>query len=198
MSTPNAQRSASTRGALIAAGKQLFAKHGYAGVSTQQIVKTAKVTRGALYHHFEDKRDLFRAVYEEVERDVVVEIAEQVAGQTDPWKLAIDGSMAFLDICLDPAFQRIAITDAPAVLGTAEYREIAERYGGALIEATLTALIDAGEIEQLPVKPLARMLTGALIEGGVVIATAEDEKAARREVGEITERLLRSLATKTS
>src|SRR4051794_21566406 len=121
---PNAERSESTRGALVAAGRKLFGKHGYAAVSTEQIVKSAKVTRGALYHHFEDKKDLFRAVYEEVERDTVLLVAKKVEGQTDMWTFAIDGSKAFLDICLDPVFQRIVIVDAPAVLGTVEYREI--------------------------------------------------------------------------
>jgi AcrR family transcriptional regulator len=190
----NEQKSAATRAALMAAGRKLFAKRGYADVGTEEIVRTAKVTRGALYHHFEDKKDLFRAVYEEVERDTIVKVAERVAGLTDPWALAIDGSRAFLDVCLDPAFQRIAIFDAPSVLGLSEYREIAERYGGALVEATLTALIDAGEIEPQPVKPLARLLVGALVEGGVTIAEAEDAALTRREVGDAVERIMRGLA----
>jgi AcrR family transcriptional regulator len=191
---PNAERSESTRAALIAAGRKLFAKHGYADVSTEQIVKTAKVTRGALYHHFEDKKDLFRAVYEEVERDTVIGVAKKVEGRTDPWAFAIDGSKAFLDICLEPAFQQIAIVDAPAVLGTVEYREIADKYGGAMIEATLAALMKQGEIEKQPVKPLARMLVGALIEGGVMLADSADQKRTRKEVGDVVERLLRGLA----
>jgi AcrR family transcriptional regulator len=170
-SQTNAQKSAATRAALIAAGTKLFAKHGYAGVSTEQLVRTAKVTRGALYHHFDDKKDLFRAVYEEVERDTVMKIAEMIAPTPDPWDVAINGSLAFLDLCLDPAFQQIAI-----------------------VEATIAALIEAKQLEEQPVKPLARMLTGALIEGGVMIAGAEDEKAARRDVGRAVERILRGLA----
>jgi AcrR family transcriptional regulator len=191
---PNAQRSESTRAALIAAARKLFAKHGYADVSTEQIVKAAKVTRGALYHHFEDKKDLFRAVYEEVERDTIIQVAKRVEGETDMWAFAIDGSKAFLDICLDPAFQRIAIIDAPAVLGTVEYREIADKYGGAMIEAILGELMAQGEIEKQPVKPLARMLVGALVEGGVMLADSDDQKKTRREVGDVVELLVRGLA----
>jgi AcrR family transcriptional regulator len=191
---PNAERSESTRGALVAAGRKLFGKHGYAAVSTEQIVKSAKVTRGALYHHFEDKKDLFRAVYEEVERDTVLLVAKKVEGQTDMWTFAIDGSKAFLDICLDPVFQRIVIVDAPAVLGTVEYREIADKYGGAMIEAILAELIAQNQIAQQPVKPLARMLVGALVEGGVMLANSENQKQTREEVGDVVEQLLRGLA----
>lgn len=191
---PNAQRSEATRAALIAAGRKLFAKHGYAAISTEQIVKTAKITRGALYHHFEDKQDLFRAIYEDVERDTVAQVAKQLEGETDIWAFAIDGSKAFLDICLDPAFQRIVIVDAPAVLGTVEYREIADKYGGAMIEAILSELIAQKQIAKQPVKPLARMLIGALIEGGVLLSNSDNQKRTRKEVGNVVEQLIRGLA----
>src|SRR5204863_1358217 len=104
-------------------------------------------------------------------------------------------SDTFLDICLEPEFQRIAIIDAPSVIGQQELMEIADRYGGALLEALITAMIEAGEINPMPVKPLARMLTGALINGGLVIAEAKNQKIARKEVGIVVEALLKGLAS---
>jgi AcrR family transcriptional regulator len=190
----NAERSESTRGDLIAAGRLLFGRDGYSAVSTEQIVAKAKVTRGALYHHFGDKRGLFPEVCEVVEADVMVRIGESVVGLTEIWDIVLKSSDTFLDICLEPEFQRIAIIDAPSVIGQQELMEIADRYGGALLEALINAMIEAEEIRPLPVRPLARMLTGALINGGLVIAEAEDQKAARKEVGAVVEALFRGLA----
>lgn len=194
-STSNAERTEQTRGKLIAAGRELFGKHGYGNVSTEQIVAKAKVTRGALYHHFGDKRDLFREVAETVEAESTQRTAEAaIAKATDPWQVALNGSRAFLDICLEPEFQQIVIVDAPSVLGQAELNEIVDRHGGGLIEGMLTALIEANMIKPLPVKPLARVLTGALISGGLTIAESNDQKAARKQVGAVVEAILGGLA----
>jgi AcrR family transcriptional regulator len=191
----NAERSEATRSNLIAAGRTLFARDGYNAVSAEQIVAKAKVTRGALYHHFGDKRGLFHEVCEAVEADVMVRIGESVVGLTDIWEIVLKSSDTFLDICLEPEFQRIAIIDAPSVIGQQELMEIADRYGGALLEALITAMIEAREINPMPVKPLARMLTGALINGGLVIAEAKNQKTARKEVGIVVEALLKGLAS---
>lgn len=194
---PNSERTAETRGALLAAAEKLFTARGYAVVGTEEIVREAGVTRGALYHHFKDKRELFAAVFELMEQSIVAEVAKRVAasGSTDPWELAIGGALAFLDTCLDPAVQRIAIVEAQSVLGVRESRDVADRYGGALMRATIERLIETGAIDLQPVDPLARVLTGALIEGGVAIALAEDKVQARAEVGEAIQRLFRGLRT---
>ena len=121
-------------------------------------------------------------------------IAKSVGGMTDMWEIVLKSSDTFLDICLEPEFQRIAIIDAPAVVGQREFVEIADRYGGALLEALINAMIEAGEIKPVPVKPLARMLTGALVNGALLIADADDQKATREDVGVVVEALLRGLA----
>ncbi|MGH2959639.1 MAG: TetR/AcrR family transcriptional regulator [Solirubrobacterales bacterium] len=193
-SRTNAERSENTRADLIAAGRILFARDGYSAVSAEQIVAKAKVTRGALYHHFGDKRGLFRDVAEAVEADITVRVGESVVGLTSLWDIVLKSSDTFLDICLEPEFQRIAILDAPSVLGQKEFMDIADRYGGALLEALITAMIEADEIKPLPVKSTARMLTGALIYGGLVIAEAEDQATTREEVGAVVELLLKGLA----
>ena len=188
-----AEQSQATRTALLEAARELFSDPGYAAVSTEEIVQSAGVTRGALYHHFRDKRDLFAAVVEQVEQEVVERVAEAALGAGDPWEQQLAAIGAYLDVCLEPAVQRILLVDAPSVLGVAAWREIEATYGLGLVRAGLQRLMDAGLIEQQPVEPLAHLVLGALTEGGLLIARAEDRTSARREVGESLDRLLSGL-----
>jgi AcrR family transcriptional regulator len=175
-------RGDATRDALISAGRDLFAERGYAAVGTEEIVARAGVTRGALYHHFADKRDLFRAVHEELEQGLVADIGAQIVGIEDPWELMLAGMRAFLDACVDPAVMRIALLDAPAVLGWAEWREIDARYGLGLVGFALQNAMDRGVLSPQPVRPLAHLLVGAMTEAAMVIANAEAPASARDEV----------------
>ena len=172
----------STRDALLGAAHELFAERGYAGVGTEEIVARAGVTRGALYHHFADKRDLFRAVHEQLEQALVADIGAQIAGIDDPWELIVSGVRAFLDACVDPAVMRIALLDAPAVLGWEEWREIDARYGLGLVSFGLQNAMDRDVLEARPVRPLAHLLMGAMSEAAMLIANAQDPAGARDEV----------------
>ncbi len=163
------------------AGLDLFAARGYAGVGTEEIVARARVTRGALYHHFEDKRDLFRAVHEKVEEDLVERIAAQIGGIEDPWELMLTGTRAFLDACDEPAVKQIALTDAPSVLGWREWREVDLRYGLGLMRASLGGAMEAGVLRKVPIEPLSHLLLAAMAEAALMIANADDPKAARKE-----------------
>jgi AcrR family transcriptional regulator len=191
-----AERRAATRAALIAAARALFAERGYAAVGTEQIVRRAGVTRGALYHHFPAKPDLFRAVYERVEEELMARIVTEVPLVGDPVAVLRDGTAVFLDACLEPEVQRIALLDAPAVLGYEAWREIGERYGLGLIQAALQRAVDVGAIPAQPVRPLARVLLGAVDEAALLIARADDVAAARREVGGTLEFLLTALTSR--
>src|SRR5436853_7249708 len=122
-----AVRAQATRDALVQAALELFAERGYSEVGTEEIVARARVTRGALYHHFADKRDLVRAVHEHTEAELVDGIAKRIAGVEDPWELMVAGTRAFLEACDDPAVKQITLIDAPVVLGWQEWREIDER-----------------------------------------------------------------------
>jgi len=188
-----AQQSEATRRKLLRVGRDLFARRGYADVPTEEIVRRAGVTRGALYHHFRDKRDLFAAVVEELEQDVMERVAAAALSETDAWEQQRAAIDAFLDVCLEPAVQRIVLTDAPSVLGLAAWREIEAKYGLALVQAGLQSVIDAGYIDQQPVEPLAHLILGALVEGGLLIGRASDREAARREVGDGLDRILTGL-----
>ena len=182
-----------TREALIAAGRALFAARGYAAVGTEEIVRRANVTRGALYHHFADKRDLFRAVHEGVEEELVAGIGERMTGVSDPWEVMVAGTRAFLDACGEPAVKQIVLTDAPAVLGWSEWREIDERYGLGLMKAALGGAIDAGVLRPAPLDALSHLMLGALSEAAFLIANASDPAATRTETEEALLELLAGL-----
>jgi AcrR family transcriptional regulator len=188
-----AEQSELTRSALVDAARSLFSERGYAGVSTEEIVQAAGVTRGALYHHFRDKLDLFTAVVERLEQEMLERIAATAVEVADPWEQQRTAVGSFLDGCLDPAVQRILLTDAPSVLGLAAWREIEARYGLALVRGGLQSLMDAGLIEPQPIEPLAHMLLGAMAEAGLLIAQADDAETARRDVGDSLDRILRGL-----
>jgi AcrR family transcriptional regulator len=182
--TRKAEQTEATRAALVAVARELFAHRGYAGTGTEEIVQQARVTRGALYHHFRDKKDLFRAVHEQLEGELAETIARQVANDPadDPIRLLQMGVRGFLDQCMDPALARIALVDAPSVLGWAEWRSVDEKYGLGLVMAGLQGAMAAGAIREQPVKPLAHLILGALGEAGMLIANADDPKAARDAV----------------
>ncbi len=188
-----AEQSEATRAALVAAARELFAERGYGAVGTEEIVRAAGVTRGALYHHFGGKEDLFRAVYEEVERELVEHIATEAMTATDPLEALAAGANAVLVACEDPAIQRIALMDAPSVLGWEGWREIGMRYGLGLVEATLQAGIDAGVLAPQPVRPLAHLLLGAIDEGAMLVARADAIAVARAEVSASISGLLEAL-----
>ena len=182
-----------TRRLLLEVARRLFAERGYAGTGTEEVVQQAGVTRGALYYHFRDKRDLFRAVVEDLQQELMQRIQEAAAAPDDPWERLRAGLHTYLDACQEPAIQRIILLDAPSVLGWAEWRAIDARYGFGLLRTVLQGLMDAGLLDPQPVEPLAHMLLGALSEAGMVIAQAEDAQAARVAVGASLDRLLRGL-----
>lgn len=179
------ERSDTTRAALIAAARPLFAERGYAQVGTEQIARAAGVTRGALYHHFDGKRELFEAVYEKIE----IELAERIAAgalqanATSPLAAMKAGAEMFLLASTEPETQQIVLLDGPSVLGWDRWREIATEHGLGLIEATLQAAIEAGEIDPQPVRSLAHVLMGALDEAAMLVARADSAEAMRAEVG---------------
>jgi AcrR family transcriptional regulator len=173
-----------TREALIKAALELFTKRGYAEVGTEEIVARAQVTRGALYHHFKDKRDLFRAVHERVESDLIGQVAARMEATEDPWEVLVNGTMAFLKACDAPAVKQVALTDAPVVLGWKEWREVDNRYGLGLTRAALQAAVDAGALRPIDVDAMAHLFVAALTEAAFVIANAKQPRRAREQVEE--------------
>jgi AcrR family transcriptional regulator len=192
-----AGRSAATKDALVEAARPLFAEHGFGGVGTEAIVRAAGVTRGAMYHQFADKTELFAAVFEAVEEDVNQRIAQSIvaSGETDPIKVMELGGHAWIDACADPEVQRIVLIEAPAVLGWERWREIGMRYGVGMVEGLIEHAIAVGRIPKQPVKPLAHVFIGAVDEAALYVVRAEDQETARKEMRAVVSRLVNALAT---
>src|SRR5436309_2073660 len=179
-----AEQSEVTRAALVRAAEDLFAARGFADTPTEAVVQAAGVTRGALYHHFRDKTDLFRAVYESLEQRVIARVEEGVGGLTDPLAVLRRGAEAFLDACLEPAVQRIVLLEGPTVLGWETWRQIDMAYGLGMVTAVLEVAMQTGAIREAPVESLAHILLGGLNEGAMLMASAPDPQAARARTGE--------------
>lgn len=190
-----AERTEATREALIAAARRLFTERGYEEVGTEEIVRDAGVTRGALYHHFGDKASLLDAVYARIEAESTERVARVVLGSEldSPLDAMKAGIEAFLDECAKPELRQIALHDAPAVLGWERWREIGAVNGLGLIEASLAAAIEAGELRDMPVKPTAHLLLGALDEAAMLLAR-DERPGSRAEVTEVLVALLESFA----
>lgn len=189
-----AERSESTRAALIGAARQLFSSKGYAGAGREEIVAVAGVTRGALQHHFGDKQSLFLAVYEQVEADVVAATADAaVAGGDEPLRQLQAGCQAYLDAVLDPAVQRICAIDGPAVLPADVRQAITDRYALGLVRHAVEASMESGSIEWAPVEPLTRMLLAGIVAAAQYVATSADPAVARAEAGQTVDLFLDKL-----
>jgi AcrR family transcriptional regulator len=193
----NRDRTEATRADLIAAARKLFTEKSYAETGTPEIVVAAGVTRGALYHHFADKVELFAAAFEEVETQTTTRITDAVAavGTTDPIAAMQAGAAAFLDICTEPEMARIMLLDAPSVLGWQRWSEISNQHNMGLVQALLNQAIELGRVAAQPVPPLAHTLLGALREAALYLARADDHPVARTEVGAVIEQFIRALAT---
>ncbi len=191
-SARRAEHAADTRGALITAARRLFAAHGFDGTGTEQIVAEARVTRGALYHHFRDKADVFRAAMAEAAADVATRlIDEQLAAEAEsPMAEIRDGVSAFLDVCVGGDFQRIVLVDGPRVLGAEAWEDLVERYGRSLLEEWLRRCMSTGDLDQVPVRALARLLIAMLTEASLAIARADDPVDERAALGEVLDRML--------
>ncbi|MGA9723402.1 MAG: TetR/AcrR family transcriptional regulator [Candidatus Binatus sp.] len=187
------EQSQATRAALIKTARKLFARLGYAATDIETVARRTRVTRGALYHHFKDKQDLFSAVFDLEEQKLAQTAAEAAVTQSNAWDAMLAGCDAFLDACLDPAVQRIVLIDALAVLGWERWREIDTQYNLRLVIGALQAAVDQGIIALGPIDSLAHLLIGAITEGAIYIAHADDQPAARREVGENVAQLLSGL-----
>ena len=191
--TTQAERTAGTQARLVAAARELFAADGFNGTSVEAVLRRADVSRGALYHHFPSKEALFRAVYEAVEHDLTSAVVKaSQRGRTPLAQLQI-GMAAFLDRCVDPEVQRIALLDGPTVLGWETWHELEEQYAYGLIKVALEAAIAAGEVSPQPAEPLAHAVLGAMIQLGSVVARSPDPARAKRQTKATFARLLQGL-----
>ncbi|WP_435745581.1 TetR/AcrR family transcriptional regulator [Nocardioides sp. SYSU DS0663] len=178
------QYSASTKRALVDVAEELFTEHGYAATSLDAIVAGARVTKGALYHHFSGKQALFEAVFERVEADASRAIQKALRGQRDPWEKALAGLRAFLTVVQEPRYRRIVIQEGPSVLGYERFREQEERSTFANVIDIVRSVINAGtwELEEDMLQTFGRIFFGAMSSAGESVSSAEDPVAAAQRV----------------
>jgi AcrR family transcriptional regulator len=176
------------------AARSLFGEEGFADTSLDDVVARASVTKGALYHHFGGKEQLFAAVYEQVQ----LEVSDRVVAEfllPDPWEALLVGCELWIDAHVEPSVQRIVLRDARAVLGWHGVREVENRFGVVPLRAVLRRAVRVGLIDKSkPLRPLALMVMGALTEACFYVADAEDPAVAREEVRALMEQLLRGIA----
>jgi AcrR family transcriptional regulator len=182
--TRRASYSASTKRALIEVAEALFTEKGYAATSLDAVVSAARVTKGALYHHFSGKQALFEAVFERVEADAAKQIQKALRSSKDPWRRASGGLRAFLDVVREPRYRRIVIQEGPAVLGYERFREQEERSTFANVVDIVRATLEAGswELDDEMLQTFARIFFGAMSSAGESVATADDSSAAASRV----------------
>ncbi|HEX8204850.1 MAG TPA: TetR/AcrR family transcriptional regulator [Solirubrobacteraceae bacterium] len=176
------ERSDATTTELVEVARRLFAADGYAATSLEDVVRGAGVTKGALYHHFGSKRDLFLAVYEREQQRLAQVQFEAFARKKGAWEGFLAGSQAFFEASLDPGVQRITLLDAPSVLGWETMREVEGRYSLVQLHQGIEALIHDGQLARRPVAPLANMLFGAMCEAAMMVARSDDQRKATKAV----------------
>ena len=192
-----AEQVAQTRAALVAAGRRLFGENGFRATSVEDLAREARVTTGALYHHFPTKTALFEAVFMQAHADLLTVSTQAAQGASSDLDELARGFDAFLDGVLQPDVQRILILDGPAVLGLARFTELDERYAHAMIVHALQAAAQAGSIEVDDPDTTTRLLLGALTRGAMLIANSPDPVKTRHDVAESMRALLNSFTAST-
>lgn len=181
-----------TRLALLDAARRLFGSQGYADTSLDEIVVAGGVTKGALYHHFSGKEELFRGVFQAAKQQLSRAVVEAHL-DPDPWTSLLAGCRTFIEAHTDPAVQRIVLLDARAVLSWEAWHEVDSQYGTVILRSVLRRAVNHGLIEPQPLNSLATILSGALTEACMLVANADDPVAARAEATQIIERVLEGL-----
>lgn len=192
--TTKSEKAASTKAKIIAVARKLFATRGYAGTSTEALLEELEISRGALYHHFENKEELFAAVMEAVEADITAATAKARGSTTDPVEALRRAFNAFLDLACEAEVRQIVLMDAHSVLGWQKWREIEDRYGLGRLKLAMKAIAATGRIPKDMIDPFAHILLASLIEAGFLVARSPDSRAAarmgRKAMKELLERLV--------
>jgi AcrR family transcriptional regulator len=191
--TKKAEQAEATRAALLLAARALFTERGYAGTSAEDVAVAAGVTKGSVYYHFVDKAGIFRAVFVELERELNDHVTAVALAETGAWNVFLAGCRACLDFYVRPDYMRIALTDAPAVLGLRQWHDLDAALGLQTVEVGLQWLVDEGVLVDVAVQPLAILVFGALNQAGMTLAQAEDRELAKAELLTALEDLLTRL-----
>lgn len=192
------RRGSLTRERLLESAESLFVEHGYQQVSIDRIVQLAGVTKGAFYHHFEDKLGAFRAVFERIDQEMSERVIEAANGGNTIMEMLRAGMRRCFELCVQPRYGRLVYCDGPAVLGWAEWYRIDSGIAGSIVSAALYAAAEAGEIRQHDVNALSTLLLGSILQAGISIAESQNPDVTSRELAAEMDRLLLSLRYNSS
>jgi len=183
-----------TRAAIVEAAITRFAADGFAKANIDSIAELARVTKGAIYHHFADKAELFEAAYVAVEERLLANVLAGIENIDDPWEALRIGADVFFEECTKPDFTRIALEEAPVALGWARWKASEEKYFLGLLSGALGAMAEQGLIA-IPAEGdlTARMLLAALDEAGLSVASSPDPQTERERASDLIARLLSGL-----
>ncbi|RZS31458.1 TetR family transcriptional regulator [Herbihabitans rhizosphaerae] len=192
------QYSEATRAALLDTATALFAEHGFAATTLEDVARQTQVTRGAVYHHFANKSALFEAVFDREETSTISQIATRVAAEDNPWDAAMIGIDVFLERCCDPMYSRVIWQEGPIAFGWAKWKESEEKYAFGLIKQMIIALIDSGEIAPLPVDIATRLTFGMLGAAGMALhdAAEADKPRVKQECADAIKRMIGGMRVK--
>ncbi len=175
---------------LIGIARTHFTEHGYAGAALDAIVREAKVTRGAVYHHFRSKMDLFRIVLEDVQREVAQRVEREAAGSEDAWEQLYLGCRAFVMAAVEPRNKRIMLIDGPAILGWEAWREMDRSHSMRLLKEQLGWMREQGLVKPVPLDFMTHFLSGGLNETALWLANEANRPEVQRETMEALRQLL--------
>jgi AcrR family transcriptional regulator len=182
-----------TRKLLVEVARENFTQRGYAATSIDDVIHQAGVARGALYHHFPGKEALFRAVYEEVEGEVVARVLAVAAAQPSPWDAVRAGLSAFLDACLEPSFRRIVVLESVSVLQSEVMEVGIDPVELPMLRNVLEPLLGTARFGDIALDALAYVALGGLYGASLFIARSADAPAARAEVDRVLDTLISGL-----
>ena len=187
--------SEATRSALLNEATALFYERGFAGTALEDVAAAAEVTRGAVYHHFASKRDLFEAVIGRLEEEGNARVARSTSEAADPWEAAVRGIDAFLEQCSDPVYGRLIWQEGPVALGWARWREVEEESAYGLIEGFVVMLTDAGLLEPGPLELTTKFCFHLLGAAGMALADADEasKEQTKADCRELTLRMVSGL-----
>ena len=172
-----------TLNALIKVARKMFSERGYADTYTAEIARKAGVTRGALYHHFPQKKDLFIAVFEEAIDDlansVIYDFPEPLTREN-----LITSTHSFITAGLDPLIQKIVFVDGPAILGVTLWRRYDKERLTAPLEELLEKMINEKIIRPIPVEAIAHIMAGSTNEAVRWISNSRNPKQAYEKIME--------------
>jgi AcrR family transcriptional regulator len=178
------QYSASTRRALVEVAEKMFTEGGYAATSLDSIVAGARVTKGALYHHFGGKQALFEAVFEGVEERAAKAIRRALKNEKDPWDKATAGLRGFLEVVRTPEYRRIVMQEGPSVMGYARFREQEERSTFSIVGEIVKSVLDERRwgFDEDMVETFTQIFFGAMSAAGESVSESGDPAAASARV----------------